>query len=369
MAKKGKELNPADVMTATPLYGPQKEGTLDKANRTKKEKVVLRLDEINEARRSAGLPAVTISTAPKAKAKVDEEESKWYHPTFNPHGPKKPKGYKPPSQDKDSDDSDDSSNSDSDSDSDSETGDKVDNHQLDLSNLPLPEGDAPMESQFYHNLDLPEIRLDQPKKAIQPPPQIPSKTVPSAPVAYPFSVPPPPFPFPPGMPPPIMPGMAMPGMPPPPIMPGMPPPPGIFPPHMFPPFPPPPGLPMVPPPLRYQPGVPFVDPSSLPQHHHYPPPQHQYRHQHEAAPQIHAFNVRQEVSNQFQPPPALSEHPAKEPSAPSGPVVISAEPKMRDLKKELTQFVPPSLLKKRKGGVSTSNGACWRWKWWWWWWF
>ncbi|ORY49380.1 hypothetical protein BCR33DRAFT_847376 [Rhizoclosmatium globosum] len=330
MAKKGKELNPADahrkklrkqelkknkdtkqkkeqlqaahrealrlVEELQLLNRQEKETPLDKANKTKKDKIEKRLEEINEARRSSGLPAVSIFTVAKPKTKVDDEESKWYHPTFNPHGPKKPKGYKAPGNT--DDESDDSDDSDSDSDDSDEEETDSQNVPFDFSNLPIPEGEAPMDAQFYHNLELPEIRLDQPKK-VAPPVTAPQPTVP---IAYPFQ--PPPFPFPPGMPPPHM-------MPPP----------GVFP----------------------------LDSSPTSTH----------------APH---FNVQRDVSSQYRqqppapnkietPPASSTSLPAK-PTVPvqSGPIVISAEPKMRDLKKELTQFVPPSLLKKR-GGAAAKGGA------------
>ncbi|KAJ3034326.1 hypothetical protein HDU99_010717, partial [Rhizoclosmatium hyalinum] len=117
---------------------------------------------------------------------------------------------------------------------------------------------------------------------------------------------------------------------------------------------PPPFIPpTAPTPVRYQPGAPFPPP-----HQNYPP-------HHHSAPH---FNVQRDVSSQYRqqppapnkietPPASSTSLPAK-PTVPvqSGPIVISAEPKMRDLKKELTQFVPPSLLKKR-GGAAAKGGA------------
>ncbi|KAJ3012333.1 UNVERIFIED_CONTAM: hypothetical protein HDU68_001260 [Siphonaria sp. JEL0065] len=396
MAKKGKELNPADahrkklrklelkknkddkkkkeqlqsthkealrlVEELQMLNRQEKEAPLDKANKIKKEKIAQRLDEINDARRAAGLPAVSVTTIAKPKPKQDDEESKWYHPTFNPHGPKKPKGYKPPKNEEDSDSSsNDDSESDSDSDSDDSDAENGKQPELDIFNLPLPEGSAPMEAQFYHNLDLTENRLDQPPQKKPFVPDVAHTSRPNSatqqtavPIAYPF--PPPTFPFPPGMPPPLHFPPGMPPLPPHLI-------PGNFPPSFYPrPFVPAPPPPHQQPPLRYQPGVPFVDPNTLPPHHFHPPapPTHRQPH-HQAAPQIHSFNVQQEVSNTFrrdEPPPAAAADttvPSK-PIAPtsSGPVVISVEPKMRDLQKELTQFVPHHLLKKQKGKLGTA---------------
>ncbi|KAJ3064607.1 hypothetical protein HDU98_012010 [Podochytrium sp. JEL0797] len=413
MAKKGKELNPADahrkklrklelkknkddkkkketlqsthrealrlVEELTMLNRLEKETPLDKANKTKKEKVEKKLDEINESRRAAGLPAVTVSAVAKPKPKTAEEEYKWYHPTFNPHGPKKPKGYKDPKQSgaTSTDDSDSDDDSDSASDSDAEMGEAL--KPLDFANLPLPEGDAPMDAQFYHNLDLPETRLDAPKRPVAP---IPMPTpFPAIPIAYP-TFPPPPFPFPGGMPPPhfipggIPPGMPPPlpfppGMPPPPpfgFPPGMPPPPFPYPPGMPPPFFPPPPLPHAmppgpPPTLRYQPGVPFTDPAAI--HHNPPPPPPPQHHTHAAAPH---FNVAQHVSEPYQNRHRTRDEPAARPApaplpakpagtAPTGPVVISAEPRMRDLQKELTQFVPRKAKGKVVGPVMPASAV------------
>ncbi|KAJ9069139.1 hypothetical protein DSO57_1021670 [Entomophthora muscae] len=57
-------------------------------------------------------------------------------------------------------------------------------------------------------------------------------------------------------------------------------------------------------------------------------------------------------SNSSNPPRAPPTHPAINPLASAEGAVISAEPKLRDLKKELTSLVPTSLLRKRTKTVS-----------------
>ncbi|KAJ3125226.1 hypothetical protein HK100_010926 [Physocladia obscura] len=378
MAKKGKDLNPADVSTPqtlaekraeeddkkkkeqlqaahrealrlveelNALNNLEKEAPLDKNNRTKKEKIQLKLDEINDARRTSGLPAVMIGSVAKPKPQADSEAMKWFHPTFNPHGPKKSAKGSTEEKKENTDDSDSENNSDDSNDSsENSENEETAKPELDYMNLPLPSGEAPMDAQFYHNLDLPELKLEiiappkplqstpliiPPKYLAQPPPPLPIPNMQMPPFGY--------APFPPFIVPQQM-GVFIPNMPP--MPPGMQYPPMPFPPPQF------PGN--LPPPMLYQ------------------------------QPQFRNFNTSLATPIRSRPPPpppglapgtyrnlTLPQKPATDVAessktqtatvpVSSGPVVISVAPKMRDLQKELTQFVPPSLLKK-KGGNGFSH--------------
>ncbi|KAI8620873.1 hypothetical protein BC830DRAFT_409902 [Chytriomyces sp. MP71] len=246
----------------------------------------------------------------------------------------------------------------SDDDSDDENGDIT---SLDYSRLPLPNGEAPMDSQFYHNLDLPELRLDilpPNSKTPNPPPPRPiasAHPVPlqsTIPMGYPPLFPPAPM----GMPPLGFPLAAPPGFPP-----TFPPPP-FFPPHM-----PPPPIPAGMPPA-FPPAMPPYIPPPHSHYHPYPPPHarqrpppppppRRYQHHHDAAGNAPQFNVRAEIARNLSLPPKPAVAVGVGPMS-SGPVVISAEPQMRDLQKELTQFVPSRVLKKRgASGAGVAAGA------------
>lgn len=232
----------------------------------------------------------------------------------------------------------------------------------DLSHLPLPEGEAPMESQFYHNLDLPEIRnksdympteslLQQQQSRI--PSQSPLPPQPSI-HPYPHNFPPMPYPPNPHQPlptPPFLqryPGGPIPPPPPPPL-------PGMYPPTSF-----------------VRPSLYYPDPATL-QRPLPPPPPHgsmmyQYSQAHVQHPlpppprpgpgpgpghghgQDHASGSLPVSLNQGLSKSSEATGPAPAPAP--APVVVSAAPKIRDLQKELTRMVPASLLKRKaKGGV------------------
>ncbi|KAI9098741.1 hypothetical protein DFS34DRAFT_618773 [Phlyctochytrium arcticum] len=138
-----------------------------------------KVKRINQARAELGLPPVdmTLQAASKRKTKKqqkEEEDLKWYHTTFNPHGPKKP-AMTVLADESISDDSDSSTCTD-------ETGEEsVDlpipekpkylyperksgepepklRHEY-LACISLPEGKIPSyDAQIYHTLVLPEIR-------------------------------------------------------------------------------------------------------------------------------------------------------------------------------------------------------------------
>ncbi|KAJ3135232.1 hypothetical protein HK101_004139, partial [Irineochytrium annulatum] len=73
----------------------EQHGVLDRATQMRKEALGEKLARIQESRqvgtdiqrKQAGLPTIA---RPTKRVKVAEEDYKWYHPTFNPHGPKKP---------------------------------------------------------------------------------------------------------------------------------------------------------------------------------------------------------------------------------------------------------------------------------------
>ncbi|KAJ3227667.1 hypothetical protein HDU81_006548 [Chytriomyces hyalinus] len=402
MAKKGKELNPADALRKKErkkelkknkdvkqkkeqlqashkealrlveelnvLMRIEKESTLDKANRTKKEKIEKRLEEINEARRAAGLPGVSVASVAKPKTQTKEDDYKWYHPTYNPHGPKgPPKGednvffegvrreaeFTSSSGQMEAESRMDVEEDSSDADDTSEDEDDA-TFILDYSNLPLPEGEAPMDAQFYHNLDLPEFRLEAlppNSKTPNPPPRKP-ETAPTT-IQHPpnlmHAMPGPPFafPFPPQMlaPPGFIPmPMHMPpqGYPPIPITAAT-----GFPPHMQ-----SPAIPGFMPPIYSAPPV-LHPPPRLPYNTMRPPPPPPPMHRiirdtslpaKPNVPQSNESIVSTSSSNTTKPVAAVA----------PGPVTISVEPKMRDLQKELTQFVPRTA--KRGGrGVGPSS--------------
>ncbi|KAJ3403321.1 hypothetical protein HDU80_004262 [Chytriomyces hyalinus] len=395
MAKKGKELNPADALRKKErkkelkknkdvkqkkeqlqashkealrlveelnvLMRIEKESTLDKANRTKKEKIEKRLEEINEARRAAGLPGVSLASVAKPKTQAKEDDYKWYHPTYNPHGPKRPPKGQMEAESRmdvgeDSSDADDTSEDDDDA-----------IPILDYSNLPLPEGEALMDAQFYHNLDLPEFRLEAlpPNSKTPNPPLRKPETAPTS-IQHPpnlmHAMPGPPFafPFPPQM-------LAPPGFIPMPMH---------MPPHGYPPIPitaamgfPPnmqsPAIPGLMPPTYSAPPVlhpPPRQPYNTMRPPPPPPPMHRRNQQNATIVRDTSLpakpNMLQNNEHVASTPSSITAKPSVSAGAAPGPVTISVEPKMRDLQKELTQFVPRTAAKRGRGvGPSSVFGA------------
>ncbi|RKO89766.1 hypothetical protein BDK51DRAFT_28120, partial [Blyttiomyces helicus] len=156
---------------------------LDKNERAKKQALEDRLKQINDARVELGLAPKSLEEAlkqPKKKQAADDDEySKWYHPTFNPHGPKKPANLELDSASGSESESDETDSESDGSGSESEEKDEKEPDGApttseqpargtspipmiqfeDLGNIPLPDGPGPSdESQVYSMLDLPEIR-------------------------------------------------------------------------------------------------------------------------------------------------------------------------------------------------------------------
>ncbi|KAJ3035534.1 hypothetical protein HDV00_003688 [Rhizophlyctis rosea] len=315
--------------------------------RTKRQAAEQKLKKIVEARESLGL--TPMPQAKKEKDKSVKVEMKWYHPTFNPHGPKK-KDAEDEDEESESEESD-SDSEDATSQSGSDDDDEGEGKQVapdgsasgisydDLSFIPLPAGKSPFdEAQIYVTLELPETRdkveyerNNQPAQAPQvPTPQsapAPGSQSAPAPMQRPPFMPRPPMPpygyGPGGVPyqpgPPPMYGHPPPGMPPPPMgyhHPPMPPGP-MYAPYPGSPYPPHPQAPM-----GYgPPGPGYMPPPGVPVPGMQPPlPTHQ------AAPQ-----------------------PRPQP-APAPAPVISAAPVVRNLQKELTTMLPPNLMRKKATG-------------------
>ncbi|KAK7058578.1 hypothetical protein VNI00_002214 [Paramarasmius palmivorus] len=221
--------------------------------------------------------------------------------------------------------------------------------------IPMPDGPAPGEEPGEADEDdeipppppLPLPPSNAPYPAGMPPPPPP----PGVPVGL-VGVPPPPpgpppvgFPMPPagfpvGVPPPPPPGLGS-HFPPfaPNLPPGVAPPP--FPPQAFQPFPPPPhGMPAPPPGFypRQKSASSIQDPLSSVPHETY---------------QAHRANKLTPHPSLPPRPMAGSNVPATS-AGPSAAATVSAEPQLRDFKKEATAFVPTSL-KRKKGSASTSR--------------
>ncbi|KAJ3198110.1 hypothetical protein HDU82_001279, partial [Entophlyctis luteolus] len=341
MAKKGKDLNPADahrkllrkkelkknkedkkkkdVLAANhrealrlaeelaSLGKVEKDGTLDKIGKTRKDKIQQRLDEINDSRRAVGLAAVNVASV-SSKPK-DDVPMKWYHPTFNPHGPKKPRKEikSGGSSDSESNSSDETDSTDSDE---SSENDGSLAKPLDYSNLPIPQGKPSLDAQFYHNLDLPERRLEI-KPTIQNLDYLNNPLLPIPPLSV----------------------SQLPQMP--------------FVPQFY-------TNSQIMQSQQLQPHGLFPASSAQAPSYQFPP---QY---HFSAPVYYNVAHRSELPSSTKTSTSAKE--AAETAEPQKPVnrpsIISVEPQMRDLQKELTKFVPTALLKKRGkvGGVVVGGG-------------
>ncbi|KAJ3291338.1 hypothetical protein HDU76_007296 [Blyttiomyces sp. JEL0837] len=288
----------------------------DKGMILRKQGIMDKLEQLNESRRQMGLPAVTKSMA-LGRKKVDaEEEHKWYHPTFNPHGPKRPSKDEEDSEEEDSDDDESDEDEEETEAQDVKAGNKEEtsnpekkeiniNELYDLSILPLPDGSAPMESQIYHNLDLPEIKS---RPALRAQPQAVPQLDNRPPILQQFPHP-------------------------------------QFPPQQFPPFQ-----------VTSQQFPPFqmqMPPMGYPPFQHQPPPQHF------VPPPQQLFPPPNRPFHPY-PPPHMNSRPMDIP-APNIPhidvnatmaaaPVISAAPQLRDLQKELTTLVPAALRKRKAQG-------------------
>ncbi|KAI9357331.1 hypothetical protein DFJ73DRAFT_821452 [Zopfochytrium polystomum] len=273
------------------LKALEKEAPLDKASQIRKQTIQEKLDQINDSRKAVGLPPLLPPSSRSTKT-GDGSVTKWYHPTFNPHGPKKP------------DNTDDDSASDSDSSASSVSSSEVSGDDTagdapppvkplaitdpnDLLTIEPPQGEAPGDAQFYHILELPEIR-------IPPKPQANQRSIPNAPPprpAFEYRRP------------------------------------AIMPPYS-----------LVPPPLHYPAQIGFPLPSV---------PSFQYpigrmnNRGPMTVPQNHFDNSQSTVFTPTTTAPVAD--PVKATSA-----VISAAPQLRDLQKELVTMVPAALLKRKK---------------------
>ncbi|KAJ3181139.1 hypothetical protein HDU85_003844 [Gaertneriomyces sp. JEL0708] len=279
----------------------------DRTLRAKRQGLEERLKKINEARSQLNLPPIDPDAVPVKKKKVEEVEYKWYHPTFNPHGPKKPVNYESSASDDSSDESSDGSKSESD---DSipvkreDSGDEIERPTIpefdDLSYIPLPDGPVPQtEGQIYVTIELPETKDISEKPKPRPKPQL-SQTPqqrPHPPLLHQQPVP-----------------AAYPGFPPfarpPPFVPGMIAPPMFPPPHMY----------MQPHPMPIGAGAPTP---MMPPRFAAPPPARPY------------------------PAPEPSHQQAQQPQ-PAAKPTISAAPIIRDLQAESAKLVPAALRKKSK---------------------
>ncbi|KAI8820582.1 uncharacterized protein EV422DRAFT_77186 [Fimicolochytrium jonesii] len=358
------------------LQALQRAERLDQTQHRKKQQLAEKLKKINESRKELGLAPIDPNAPPvsQPKPKVDDVEMKWYHPTFNPHGPKKPAGWKEESSSGSGSESSEESEEESSEEGGSEAEDaptpkrerddaspsKTDAEPAlkfsDLAYIPLPSSPAGKnaEAQIYHTLELPEIRNKADympteagggaQNAVRPPlPQHPVMMPPPHMQQGFGAYPPPPPPFRPGMP---MPSHFAPPHPfPPPFPHNLPPgPPPGGPPPFRPPFPygmaPPPHFarPPPPPPFGFQ-GRP-MPPYPYPM----PPPQF-------GAPPPH-----------LSAPPAPPSHEAGHPSPtqqpqPQQPKVIAAAPKLRDLHAESVKLVPTALRRKKPAPSSKARLA------------
>ncbi|KND01402.1 uncharacterized protein SPPG_03212 [Spizellomyces punctatus DAOM BR117] len=317
----------------------------DPTVRTKRQYAEQRIKKINEARQQLGLaPVDPNAPLPKQKQKKEADvEMKWYHPTFNPHGPKKPAHL-----DEESEGDSDESEGDSDSSVSSSEGESEQNEPEtvttqkaepepmlqydDLSYIPLPDGATPnFEAQIYVTLELPEIRnkadykTSPARDSSTQPPATPGQVRPTPGQhhnPYPTERPPeppfgPPYRHPGQWGPPSGPGMPIPGYYRPPFMP---------PPHGMPPGPPP-YPPFGPPGFMPRPGPPFMGPP--PGMAPYGPP-----------PGFHGGYPHSSVNTAPEAGPQPEPQPAPAP-------VIAAAPQMRDLQAESVKLIPASLLRKK----------------------
>ncbi|KAJ1563844.1 hypothetical protein HK405_000562, partial [Cladochytrium tenue] len=72
------------------LRALEREAPLDRASQLRKQTVQDKIEQINGLRRQHGLAPLAPPSAASKTKRADDDDSKWYHPTFNPHGPKKP---------------------------------------------------------------------------------------------------------------------------------------------------------------------------------------------------------------------------------------------------------------------------------------
>ncbi|TPX35608.1 hypothetical protein SeLEV6574_g08170 [Synchytrium endobioticum] len=346
------------------LRQQERQGKLEYKSLLRKKEITALIKKRQDAREKLGLkPDTSTTTTAPPQPSTRPQDSPHYHPVYNPYGapppgavPEKEKlsvqeplklaeGQEPEDDDEEEDDESEHSSDPSSDDEQDEDDVHVSQEDLvptfdDLTKLPMPKGPPPdTKAHVYSFIDAPETRHSAdyviskaPKPAVQSP-------VPQQPQQQHRQFPPPPPPFyqpafsagPPYRPPPhpmyFTGGRPLPmpyyGALPPPL-----PPPGYPPvaaagnaPFAYPPIPP---RGMMPPyPIPFNSNIPMPLPSGMME----PPP----------GPVA----------------PSSPKPPMPTNSAPSAQAVKTAAPMVRDLHKELTKFVPPSLLRKRNVPSST----------------
>ncbi|KAI8813733.1 hypothetical protein BJ742DRAFT_900165 [Cladochytrium replicatum] len=305
-------------------------GKVDKKTRAKKQGLEEKLAKIKVAREKLGLPSRQSdenqsSEQQKPFIPVDPKQSPFYDPIYNPSGAPPP-GYTgswvDPSNeevtaestesesDSDSDVSSDDSSSESESSSPTMRAKTAEDSPLqykDLSFIPLPDGPVPPdEAQIYTGLELPEIRNTsdfQPNQQTASPQlqkQLPQAQGIMHPLAFPHAPQPSFAPYP---------QFLMQNRP--------------FIPYGAP-------VPPVPPVHPHQPYIPQPTWYARPILNN-APPQH----------------------IQLRPPPPVV--PQQTPL--QAPAIVSAAPQLRDLQKEVSHLVPPSLLRKRQGAAGATKSV------------
>ncbi|EGF78006.1 expressed protein [Batrachochytrium dendrobatidis JAM81] len=292
-------------------------GTIDANGKHRIRQIQDKIKEINVAREQLGLAPkeLKLEDPAKNKSKKPEKVYKYYHPTFNPHGKRKGEDKLLDANGVSDDEVSDQGSVKSSNHSDLEiTPNKSEQGIIDLSHIPIPEGIAPeTDAQVYNTIKLDEIvdatetvRREKERaiqEQLQAQQQQEALNIPYMPQMQPYN---------PMIPPNYIPGMFPPGYP----IPGMP----FYPFHLQP-----------PPMLVPQVGMPFTPfPGQFPN------------------PSPFQSRPRQHHSRQSRPQkPQKPQKPVPLPNKPATANVISAAPQIRDLRKELTGFVPAAVLRKK----------------------
>ncbi|KAJ3219534.1 hypothetical protein HDU67_000479 [Dinochytrium kinnereticum] len=288
----------------------EKAGPLDRSMMLRREAIEEKLAKINETRKQQGMPALAIPTAGRS-AMPAQGQSQFYPSAHNPYGISNLAEQEDDGQDSSDDSSSGSENVDVPEEGEGHGGRIYSNSIVDemgleeepkaddFSWMEVPDGEPPNDSQIYHNLELKEIKIVR-----EEPPEV--KRLPQKPPpmqqGYPMQHPN------------FMPGMYMP-------QPNM----GAYPPYG-----------MMQPPPQFYPGNYMMQ----------PPMQ----------PPIHPTGMTMPYQPNMPPPVAMRPPAVMSDGKAPAPAVISAEPKIRDLQKELTHLVPAALVKRRKAGNAPPPG-------------